>query len=80
LGCLIYVLILEETRVTNKKLEPYAELNILVSYKSNYIYRVYVLLKRRNKIIRSSNYKFNKGGVYTNKCIYLYKSNDKEVE
>jgi hypothetical protein len=34
LGYLTYILILEETRVTNKKLEPRAELNILVGYET----------------------------------------------
>jgi hypothetical protein len=78
LGYPTYVLILEETRVINKKLEPYTELSILVKYKNNYIYRVYVLSKKYNKIIYSSNYKFNKKGVYTNKYIYLYKNNNKK--
>jgi hypothetical protein len=80
LGCPTYVLILKETRVTSKKLEPHAELSILVGYKSNYIYWVYVLSRRYNKIIYLSNYKFNKGGVYTNKYIYLYKGNNKEIK
>jgi hypothetical protein len=77
---LIYILILEKTRVTNKKLEPYTELGILIGYKSNYIYRVYILSKRYNKIIYLSNCKFDEGGVYTNKYIYLYKGDNKEIE
>jgi hypothetical protein len=80
LGCLTYVLTLEKTRVANKKLEPYAELNILVGYKGNYIYRVYVLSRKRNKIIYLSNCKFNKRRVYTNKYIYLYKGNNKKIK
>jgi hypothetical protein len=80
LGYPTYILILEETRVTSKKLKPRAELGILIGYKSNYIYRVYVLSKRYDKIICSSNCKFDKGGVYTNKYIYLYKSNNKEIK
>jgi hypothetical protein len=80
LGYPIYVLTLEKTRVTNKKLEPYVELGILVGNKSNYIYRVYILSKRRDKIIYSSNCKFDKKGVYTNKYVHLYKSNNNEVE
>jgi hypothetical protein len=80
LGYLTYVLILKKTRVTSEKLKPYIELGILVGYKSNYIYRVYILSKRHDKIIRLSNYKFDKGGVYTNKYIYLYKSNNKEIK
>jgi hypothetical protein len=80
LGYSIYILILEETRVTSKKLEPYAKLSILVGYKNNYIYRVYILSRRHDKIIYLSNYKFGKGGVYTNKYIYLYKSNNKEIK
>jgi hypothetical protein len=77
---LIYILILEETRVTNKKLEPYTELGILVGYKSNYIYRVYILSRRYDKIICSSNCKFNKRKVYTNKYIYLYESNNEKIK
>jgi hypothetical protein len=80
LGYLTYILILEKTRVANEKLKPYAELGILVGYKGNYIYRVYVLSKKHNKIIYLSNYKFDEGGVYTNKYIYLYKGNNKEIK
>jgi hypothetical protein len=80
LGYLIYILIPEETRITSKKLEPHTELSILVGYKNNYIYWVYVLLRRRDKIMRLSNYKFDKGGVYINKYVYLYKGNNKEIK
>jgi hypothetical protein len=77
---LIYILILEKTRVTNKKLESYTKLNILIGYKNNYIYQVYILSKKYNKIIYLSNYKFDKRKVYTNKYIYLYKGNNKEIK
>jgi hypothetical protein len=30
--------------------------------------------------MRSFNYKFDKKGVYTNKYIYLYKGNNKDIE
>jgi hypothetical protein len=80
LGYPTYVLILEETRVTNEKLEPYTKLSILVGYKGNYIYRVYVLSRRYNKIMRSSNCKFDEGGVYTNKYVYLHKGNNKKIK
>jgi hypothetical protein len=80
LGYLTYILILEETRVTSKKPEPYTELSILIGYKNNYIYWVYILSRRRDKIIRLSNCKFDKGGVYTNKYIYLYKGNNKKIK
>jgi hypothetical protein len=80
LGYPIYVLILEKTWVTNKKLEPYTEFNILVGYKNNYIYRVYVLSRKHDKIIYLSNCKFDKKGVYTNKYIYLYKNNNEEIK
>jgi hypothetical protein len=59
LGYLIYILILEKTRVTNKKLKPCTKFSILIGYKNNYIYRVYILLKKYNKIIYLSNYKFD---------------------
>jgi hypothetical protein len=80
LGYPTYILILEETRVTNNKLEPHAELSILISYKNNYIYRVYVLSRRYNKTIYLFNCKFDKEKVYTNKYIYLYKDNNKKIK
>jgi hypothetical protein len=80
LGYSIYVLILEETRVASEKLESRAEFGILIRYKNNYIYRVYILSKKYNKIIYLFNCKFDKRRVYTNKYIYLYKGNDEEIE
>jgi hypothetical protein len=45
-----------------------AEVKILVNYKGLYIFRVYMLLKRelvKSRIVRSSNVRFNKGGLIT---------------
>jgi hypothetical protein len=80
LGYLIYILILEKTQVNNKKLESYTELSILIGYKNNYIYRIYFLSRKHNKVIYLSNYKFDKKRVYTNKYIYLYKNNNKKIK
>ena len=51
--------ILEERRTKGNKLEKRAELGILVRYEGIYIYRVYVPTKRREKIVKSSNVRFN---------------------
>ena len=60
-----YILILLKDRVTLKKLELRAEVRILVGFKGENIYRVYVPSRSRVKIVRSSNVRFNKGGLIT---------------
>jgi hypothetical protein len=40
LGCKTYVLILKETRLRSRKIDPRAEIGILVRYEGEYIYRV----------------------------------------
>jgi hypothetical protein len=54
-----YILIEKEKRITLKKLTLYIEVNILISFKGHYIYRVYILLKRR--VVRTSHCRFNEG-------------------
>ena len=68
LGYKYYVHILEERRTKRNKLEKRAELKILVRYENIYIYRVYVLIRRGEKIVRTSNVRFNeKKELITNK-------------
>ena len=58
----------EERRTKKNKLKKRAELKIFVKYESTYIYRVYVLIRRREKIVRTSNVRFNeKKGLITDK-------------
>jgi hypothetical protein len=55
-----------------------AEVEILVSYKGSYIFKVYILLRRgpvKSKIVRFSNVRFNKKGLITKP---LLKEEDKE--
>ena len=68
LGCKCYVHILKERRIKGNKLEKRAELKILVKYESIYIYKIYVPTKKKEKIVRTSNVKFNeRKGLITNK-------------
>ena len=56
----------KEDRVVSRKVEARARVRILVRYKGNHIYRVYVLLKDnkgRGKIMRSLHVRFDEGGV-----------------
>ena len=60
--------ILEERRTKRNKLEKRAELEILVKYENIYIYKVYVPTKREEKIVRTSNVRFNeRKGLIINK-------------
>ena len=60
--------ILEERKTKKNKLEKRIELKIFVRYENIYIYKVYVLTKRKEKIVRTSNVKFNeRKGLITNK-------------
>ena len=58
----------EKRKTKGNKLEKRAELNILVKYESTHIYRVYVPTRRRGKIVKTSNVRFDeKKGLITNK-------------
>ena len=60
--------ILEERRTKGNKLEKRAELEILVGYEGTYIYRVYVPTRKKKKIVKTSNFRFDeKKGLITNK-------------
>ena len=66
LGYKYYVHIPEERRTKENKLEKRAELEIFVRYEDIYIYRVYVLIRRGEKIVRTSNVRFDeKKGLIT---------------
>ena len=58
----------EKRKTKKNKLEKCAELGILVKYKDIYIYKIYVPTRREEKIVRTSNIKFNeKKKLITNK-------------
>ena len=60
--------ILEERKTKGNKFEKHAELRILVKYEDIYIYKVYVLTKRKEKIVKTSNVRFNeRKGLIINK-------------
>ena len=59
LGYKYYVYIPEERRTKENKLEKRIELGIFVRYEGTHIYRVYVSTKRREKIVRTSNVRFD---------------------
>ena len=59
LGYKYYVYISEERKTKGNKLEKRAELKIFVRYEGIYIYRVYVLIRREEKIVRTSNVRFD---------------------
>ena len=54
-----YVHILKERRTKKNKFEKRAELEILVKYENIYIYRIYVLIRKGEKIVKTSNVRFN---------------------
>ena len=59
MGYKYYVYILEERKTKKNKLEKRAELEIFVKYEDIYIYKVYVLIRRGEKIVKTSNVRFN---------------------
>ena len=59
LGCKSYVLIPEGKRVHTEKLNPRAELGILVGYDGEKIYKIWIPSRKGNKLIRSSNVRFD---------------------
>ena len=68
LGVKCYVLIPPKHSLrtqTANKLNAKAEVGILVGYNRDYIYRVYIPSRKRNKIARTSNVRFNEYGMIT---------------
>ena len=59
LGYKYYVHIPEERKTKKNKLEKRTKLKILVRYEDTHIYKIYVLIRRREKIVRTSNVRFN---------------------
>ena len=60
--------ILKKRKTKENKLEKRAELRILVKYENIYIYRVYVLTRREEKIVKTSNVRFDeRKGLITNR-------------
>ena len=58
----------EERRTKENKLEKRAELKIFIKYEDTYIYKVYVLIRRREKIVRTFNVRFDeRKGLIINK-------------
>ena len=57
----------EKRKTKRNKLEKRTELEILVRYEGTYIYKVYVPTRRGEKIVRTSNVRFNeRKGLITN--------------
>ena len=58
----------KKRKTKKNKLEKRAELKIFVRYENIYIYRVYVLIRREEKIVKTSNIRFDeKKGLITDK-------------
>ena len=63
-----YVYIPEKRRTKDNKLEKRIKIDILIKYKDTYIYRIYILSRKGNKIVRSSNVRFDeRKGLITEK-------------
>ena len=68
LGCKTYVQMPKERRVLSEKVKERAEVGILVGYEGTHIFKVYIPSKRNNRdngIVRSSNVRFDEGGLVT---------------
>jgi hypothetical protein len=68
LGCKTYVQIPKERRVASAKVAERAEVGILVGYEGTHIFKIYVPTRRgllENRIVRSSNVRFDEGGLIT---------------
>ena len=68
LSCKIYIQILKEQRTTSKKVKVRAKVRILISYKGNYIFKVYILTRLRlleSRIVRSLNVRFDESRLIT---------------
>ena len=74
LGYKYYVYIPEERKIKRNKLEKRAELRIFVKYESTYIYRIYVPTRRKEKIVRTSNVRFDE-----RKGLIINKKEEKEL-
>ena len=60
--------ILKKRKTKKNKLEKRAELGIFVRYEGIYIYRIYVPTRRGEKIVRTSNVRFDeRKGLIINK-------------
>jgi hypothetical protein len=68
LSCKTYVQIPKERQVISEKVKERAEVGILVSYEGTHIFKIYVPSRRgpiENRIVRSSNVRFDEGGLIT---------------
>jgi hypothetical protein len=68
LRCKTYVQIPKEKRVISAKVAERAEVGILVRYEGTHIFKIYVPTHRgplENRIVRSSNVRFDEGGLIT---------------
>lgn len=65
LGCKVYVFIEKERRVQSHKLDARAEVGILVGYTGTTIYNVYIPSRNGAKVIKSSQVRFDEGGLIT---------------
>lgn len=66
LNNITYIYILKEYRVVNQKFIFYIEKGILISFKGNYIYRVFILSYTLNKIVWLLSMQFNKLNLIIN--------------
>ena len=70
LGYKVYVQIPSEKRTTSRKLDTRTNIRILVRYKGDYIYRIYIPYSK--KVKRSSNVRFNEDGYIIDPLLELY--------
>ena len=79
LGCKTYVQIPKERRVTSEKVVARAEVGILVGYEGSHIFKVYVPSRKgapENRVVRSSNVRFDEGGLITKPLLLLEEEAD----
>ena len=70
LGYKAYVQIPPEKRTTSRKLDARADIGILVRYKEDHIYRIYIPYSK--KVKRSLNVRFNEYGYIIDPLLELY--------
>ena len=70
LGYKAYVQIPPEKRTTSRKLDTRTNIGILVRYKEDYIYRIYIPYSK--KVKRSLNVCFNEDSYITDPLLELY--------
>ena len=51
--------IFKKRKIKRNKFEKRIELKILVRYENIYIYRIYVLIRKENKTVKTSNVRFD---------------------